>query len=66
MTTTLQVNGMTCNHCAGTVKQALLAVKGVSAVEVTLPDQAKVVHDDATPTAALAAAVDAAGYTASV
>lgn len=55
---------MTCNHCAGTVKKALMSVKGVSAVEVTLPDRANVVHDDATQPTDLAAAVDAAGYTA--
>ena len=61
MVTTLRISGMTCNGCVGHVKTALVGVPGVSAVEVSLPDQAKIVHADV-PMADLAAAVDAAGY----
>jgi copper chaperone CopZ len=60
VTTTLRINGMTCNGCVRHVDKALRAVPGVTAVEVTLPDQAKVVG--APDRAALAAAVAAAGY----
>lgn len=64
MITTLRIAGMTCNGCVGHVTKALKAVRGISAVEVSLPDRAKVVHDDAVPMADLVAAVDAAGYAA--
>ncbi len=33
---TFKVEGMTCDHCVRTVKNALLAVEGVSEVEVSL------------------------------
>jgi copper chaperone CopZ len=60
--TTLRITGMTCNGCVRHVDTALRKVAGVTAVEVTLPDHAKVVH-----TASVAALVDAvvvAGYQA--
>ena len=62
MTTTLRIIGMTCNGCVRHVDKALRAVNGVSAVEVTLPDQATIVHADTTPLPALTAAVVEAGY----
>jgi copper chaperone CopZ len=60
--TTLRITGMTCvRH----VDAALRKVPGVSAVEVSLPEQrAKVVHEDSAPVTALVAAVESAGYTA--
>lgn len=65
MITTLRITGMTCNGCVRHVDKALREVPGVSAVEVSLPDQrAKVVHDDAAPVTALVEAVTAAGYEA--
>ena len=51
---------MTCNGCVRHVDKALRSVPGVTAVEVALPDQATVVHE--ADLAALAAALDAAGY----
>ncbi|BDG47163.1 MULTISPECIES: copper chaperone CopZ [Parageobacillus] len=36
MTTTLQVQGMTCNHCKMAVTNALQELEGVSRVEVHL------------------------------
>ena len=65
VTTTLRITGMTCNGCVRHVDQALRGVPGVTAVEVSLPDRAKIVHTDATPLADLVAAVAAAGYEAS-
>ena len=63
--TTLRITGMTCNGCVRHVDKALRAVPGVSAVEVSLPEQrAKVVHDESAAVPALVAAVESAGYTA--
>jgi len=62
--TTLDINGMTCNGCVKHVDQALRAVPGVSAVEVSLAEhRAKVVHDpERSPVLGLVAAVEGAGY----
>jgi copper chaperone CopZ len=62
--TTLRISGMTCNGCVGHVRKALAAVPGVSAVEVSLPDHAKIVHADGLALADLTGAVDGAGYSA--
>jgi len=66
--TTLAITGMTCNGCVKHVDQALRAVPGVSAVEVSLAEhRAKVVHDPEKSLApALIAAIEGAGYSASV
>ena len=59
----LQVTGMTCDHCAASVQQALLAVAGVSRAEVSYPDAtARVEMAAGTPVAALLDAVRAKGY----
>lgn len=65
MITTLDINGMTCNGCVKHVDQALRAVPGVSAVEVSLADRrAKIVHDpERSSIPSLIAAVEGAGYT---
>jgi copper chaperone len=63
--TTLRISGMTCNGCVRHVDKALRGVPGVTAVEVSLPEQrATVVHDDDAPVPALVAAVESAGYSA--
>ena len=36
MTKTMKIEGMMCAHCTGRVEQALSAVDGVSAVEMSL------------------------------
>lgn len=60
----LKVEGMTCGHCEQTVRQALAAVPGVTEViKVDRNDDEAVVEGDADP-AALAAAVNARGFTA--
>ncbi|TNE86606.1 MAG: heavy metal translocating P-type ATPase [Deltaproteobacteria bacterium] len=51
---------MTCGHCTARVTQALLAVDGVTAADVSLPDRA-VVEGDA-PREALVEAIEDAGY----
>ena len=56
---------MSCNNCVRHVDQALRAVPGVTAVEVSLPEgRAKVEHGDSTTLPALIAAVESAGYEA--
>jgi copper chaperone CopZ len=63
--TTLRITGMTCNGCVKHVGQALRAVPGVSAVEVSLPNAtAKVVHEESASLNAMVAAVESAGYEA--
>lgn len=55
---------MTCNGCVKHVDQALRAIPGVTAVEVTLAtNRAKVVHDpDQAPLPTLVAAIEGAGF----
>lgn len=63
----LRVRGMTCDHCAASVKQALLRVAGVTRADVSCPDaMARVEVDVDTPVAALLDAVRARGYGAEV
>ena len=65
---TLAIQGMSCGHCVKRVQQVLAATPGVTKATVTLePGQAKVEYDEAAATPALlAAAVTAAGYSATV
>lgn len=65
-TTTLQVSGMTCEHCVAAVSRELSAVDGVTDVRVDLNagGVTPVTVTSSAPLApgALAAAVDEAGY----
>ncbi len=62
---TLAVEGMMCDGCAGTVREALAEVAGVESIDVTLEDaRAVVTVEDDTAAAALIGAVAAAGYKA--
>jgi len=62
----LGITGMTCNGCVKHVSEALRALPGVTAVDVSLAEsRAKVVHDpEQSPVASLIAAVVDAGYDA--
>jgi len=62
--TNLRITGMTCGGCVKHVDRALRGVTGVSAVEVSLPDSAKVVHGPDVHLADLTGAVATAGYAA--
>ncbi len=59
-----EIAGMTCNHCKMRVEKALKAVKGVSAVEVSLSrNNAVVTFDEAAASLpAMKAAIEDAGY----
>jgi copper chaperone len=64
MSTTLTVEGMSCEHCEQTVTEALSGVDGVESVAVDREDERATVEGDAEADA-LVAAVEDAGYTAS-
>jgi len=61
---THRVQGMTCDHCVRAVTQEIAALPTVSAVAVDLAGGEVMVTSDApVAVAAIAAAVDEAGYT---
>lgn len=57
----LTVEGMHCEHCLAAVETALDGIGGVWA-RASLPDHVRVLSKDPIDSAALAAAVEAAGY----
>ncbi len=66
-TTTLKIEGMTCDHCAHTVQKALSAVPGVQRAEVSLAlDQATVQSEGPLDFKAVAEIVGDEGYKASL
>ncbi|MDS0284576.1 CopZ family metallochaperone [Haloarcula onubensis] len=65
MSTTLTVEGMSCEHCEQSVADALTGVDGVTDVHVDREAESATVEGDADADA-LVAAVDEAGYTAAV
>ena len=63
---TLSVPGMTCGHCEAAVKSEVGKVAGVESVAVDLDSKNVVVTGTDLNTEALIAAVDEAGYEATV
>lgn len=62
-TTTITVQGMTCGHCVAAVEQEVGQVPGVTGVTVDLTSGAvAIVSEGDLDPAAVAAAVDEAGY----
>ena len=62
-TSTYTVTGMTCDHCVSAVTQELSDITGVTKVSMELASgQVTVESDAAVDQAAVAAAVDEAGY----
>jgi copper chaperone len=59
---TVNVPGMTCGHCEAAVKGEVGKIVGVRLVEVDLATKQVVVYGDDLDLAAIAAAVDEAGY----
>lgn len=64
MTTTITVEGMTCEHCEQSVEEALRGVTGVSDASADREAERASVEGDA-EVSALVSAVEDAGYTAS-
>ena len=63
MQTTLNIKGMMCPHCSGRVREALLAITGVSAADVSHErGNAIITHGADVTREALVAAVTGAGY----
>lgn len=62
----LNVEGMHCEKCVARVSEALEGVDGVTGAQVSLEDNAATVEGHGFETAALVAAVEAAGFKASV
>lgn len=66
-TTTINVSGLTCNHCVNAVKDEVGAIDGVQSVDVELVEGgiSPVTIESATPLAEadLNDAIDEAGYT---
>jgi P-type Cu+ transporter len=67
METRFSAPGITCEGCAGTIKQALDAIPGVSDVSVDVGRKTvRVLHDEPAGRDALASALERVGYPASV
>ncbi|RSZ59419.1 copper-translocating P-type ATPase [Massilia atriviolacea] len=64
--TSLEVGGMTCASCAGRVEKALRAIPGVQGATVNLATEKALVTGASLDPAQLIAAVERAGYSASV
>jgi copper chaperone len=62
MSTTYEIDGMTCEHCVRSVTEEVSEVPGVARVEVDLRSGRMVVQGTAVDDAAVRAAVDEAGY----
>ncbi|MER7888572.1 cation transporter [Micromonospora sp. NPDC094482] len=63
ITTTYQVQGMTCGHCVSSVSAEVGAIPGVSDVQVDLATgQVAVTSESPLDAASVRAAVDEAGY----
>lgn len=63
MSTTITVEGMSCDHCEQTVEEALQGVAGVTDATAD-HEAAQAVVDGEADASALVAAVEDAGYTA--
>lgn len=62
-TTTIQIDGMTCEHCVRAVTEELLALDTVRSAEVDLASGTAAVRTDGpVDVEDLAAAIDEAGY----
>jgi Cu2+-exporting ATPase len=65
MKTTINIEGMSCDHCVAHVTKALKELSGVSSVQVSLKEKnAAVEHDDSISLESLKTAVTEAGYEA--
>jgi copper ion binding protein len=60
--TTFAVRGMTCEHCRAAVRDEVGAIPGVTGVEVDLERGLVTVEGEDVTRAAVAAAVEEAGY----
>lgn len=60
---TVQIKGMTCGHCEGRVSKEIMAIPGVTGVEVSAEKaQATITYDLEISEHAIESAVQSAGY----
>lgn len=62
--TTLKIDGMSCGHCVGSVKQALTEVDGLTIQKVVVGSATVEYDESRVSPAQIADAVSAAGYPA--
>lgn len=63
-TTTFTAPEIECQGCANSIKKSVGAVPGVQSVEVDITTkQVSVAHEASTPVAAIASAIEKAGFT---
>ncbi len=63
MTTTVNIKGMSCNHCVMAVSQALKQMSGVRAVDVDLENgKATIEHEKAMDMSRVKEIIEKAGY----
>jgi len=65
-TITLDITGMTCDHCVHAVTEAAKATPGVADASVSLDEKTAVVSGESIDVEKLLAAIAEEGYTASV
>jgi copper chaperone len=61
-TITLQVDGMSCGHCVGSVRRALEAVDGVQVEQVDIGSASVAYDPTRTDSSRISRAVEEAGY----
>ena len=61
---TLSVKGMTCDHCANTIRETVSAILGVESAEVNLAQGTAVVSGRNLDEASICAAIEKLGYKA--
>ena len=62
----LAVEGMSCNHCAASVKNTMEAIPGVEGVDVDLEKARVTIRGNDLDASMLAREIDALGFTAEV
>ncbi len=63
MTTTVNIKGMSCNHCVMAVSQALKQMSGVRAVDIDLENgKATIEHEKAMDMSRVKEIIEKAGY----
>ena len=65
-TITLDISGMTCDHCVHAVTEAAKEAPGVTDAKVSLDEKSAVVTGENVDIEALLAAIEEEGYTATV
>ena len=58
----LQINGMSCQHCVASVKKALEAIDGIDQVTVDLETKQATFHNSGVAEEDLRAAINAIGF----